>query len=66
MLMKKIGKEPMTRSQLTRRYYDSNNLVLFSARIDGELASKLKERLSAENKSMRAFIIEAIEEYLER
>lgn len=63
--MKKIGDSPMGQAEMTRRYYDKNNLVLFAVRIDKTLVDKLTYRLAVDGQSKPKFVKEAIKRYLE-
>ena len=63
--MKKIGDSPMKQTEMTRRYYDKNNLVLFAVRVEKELVDKLTYRLAVDKQSKPKFVKEAIKRYLE-
>ena len=63
--MKKLGEEPMSQAERTKKYYSSHDLVLFSARIEKDLVDKLKIKLESQRISVRQFITDSIRRYLD-
>jgi len=62
--VKRIGDKAMTQKERTRKYFDEHNLVLFSTRIEGDLANKLKIKLERENITKKQFLVDAIKRFL--
>lgn len=62
--MGKTNKEPLSQSEINRRYREKYNLVLFSVRIEKDLYDKLCDKLKNDGLNKKEFIVDAINKFL--